>query len=206
MKIYFLCAIAVAVSAFLTGCSTQINSSDSGSMNIPAMTIGPVDDFRPLYQVDSQKKVKASSDVKILFWLFTWGSDNAFADNATLSKEGENFLGKIFPFLNAKETAAKAAFYKACKEAACDSIVAARYEITSDNYFFIYRKMTVEISGYPAKLSGVETVKAKQYYIDTKGDVVWLDNFVKPCFLFDSRVTLSKKENIFNFHIPFIRW
>ena len=191
MKNCLLCAIVIVASTFMTGC-VKINSSDSGSMNIPPMTVGPVDDYRPLYQVSSNTKVKASSDVKNLFWLFTWGSDSAYADNATIFQGGENFFGRIFPFLIAKQTAAKAAFYKACKKADCDSIVAARYEITFKDYFF-YRKMTVEITGFPAKLSGVETVKAKQYYIDSKGNVIFLDNFSKPCFLFDGRTNHPSK-------------
>ena len=192
MKTYLLCTFAIIASAVMTGC-VEIHSSDSGSVNIPPMTVGPVDDYLPLYQIDSTKKIKASSNVKNLFWLFTWGSDNAFADNATIFHGGENILGKIFPFLIAKQTAAKAAFYKACKEAGCDSVVAARYEITFDDYL-IYKKMTVEISGFPAKLCGVETVKAKQYYVDGKGNVVFLDRLIKPSCLFDYRTNQSQKD------------
>ena len=182
----------------MIGC-VEINSSDSGSMNVAPMTVGPVDDYRPIYKIDSSTKVTASSNVKNLFWLFTWGSDNAFADNATIFQGGENILGKLFPFLNAKETAAKAAFYKACKQANCDSIVAARYEITFKNYF-IYKKMIVEITGFPAKLTGVETVKAKQYYVDSKGNVVFLEKFIKPCFLLDGHEKLSKQGIFKIFH------
>ena len=179
----------------MIGC-VEINSSDSGSMNISPMTVGPVDDYRPLYTIKSDKKVTTSSSVKNLLWLFTWGSDNAYADNATIFHDGPSILGRFFPFMMAKETAAKAAFYKACKEADCDSILAARYEITFNNYFF-YKKMTVEITGFPAKLSGVETVKAKQYYIDSKGNVIFLEHFIKPCFLFDGRIGAPPKKGIF---------
>ena len=190
MKKTLFCSAVVILSAILTGC-VEINSSDSGSMNIAPMTIPPVDDYRPLYKIDTTRKVKASSDVKNLLWLFTWGSDNAYADNASIFPEG-SILGKIFPFMVAKETAAKAAFYKACKEANCDSIIAARYEITFRNYFF-YKKMSVEISGFPATLSGVETVKAKQYYIDSAGNVVFLDKIIKPYYLFDEHYRRPKK-------------
>ena len=137
MKKTLFCSAVVILSAIMTGC-VEINSSDSGSMNIAPMTVPPVDDYRPLYTIDTARKVKASSDVKNLLWLFTWGSDNAYADNASIFPEG-SLLGKIFPFMAAKETAAKAAFYKACKEAQCDSIIAARYEITFKDYFFYSR-------------------------------------------------------------------
>ena len=56
--------------------------------------------------------------------------------------------------------------------------------------------MTVQISGFPAKLSGVETVKAKQYYVNKNGDVVFLDSFIKPCLLFDGR---ERKSFFFSF-------
>ena len=184
MKTFVLAVIAAFASSVMVGC-VQINSSDSGSMNLPPTTVGPVDDYRPLYQVDCTRKISASSNIKNLFWIFTWGSDNAFADNASIFPS-DSILGKIFPFLIAKETAAKAAFYKACKDAKCDSIVAARYEITFEDYF-LYKKISVEVSGFPAKLSGVETVKAQQYYINSNGDVIFLDKYIKPCQLFDAQ-------------------
>ena len=163
----------------LTGC-VQINSSDAGSMNIHPQTVGPTDDYRPIYEIGKQK-VTAQSDVKCLFWIFAWGSDNAYADNAKTTRHP---LGVLFPFLNAKETAAQAAFYKACKQAGCDAIVGARYEITYKDAFF-YKKMNVEIKGFPAYLKGVEEVKPMPFYIDGSGKAVVLDKMVKPVQLFN---------------------
>ena len=117
--------------AFCSGC-VQINSSDAGSMNIHPQTEGPVDGYRPIYEI-AKERVSAQSDVKCLFWIFTWGSDDAYADNANVPG---SLLGAIFPFLNAKQTAAQAAFYKACKKSNSDAIIAARYEIRYENYFF----------------------------------------------------------------------
>ena len=174
-----------------SGC-VEINSSDSGSMNIPPQTVGPVDDYRPLYKVDSTRKVYAESNVKNLFWIFTWGSDDAFADNASIFSGMTSFWSKIFPFLVAKETAAKAAFYKACQKAKCDSIVAARYEITFSDYI-VFKKLNVQISGFPATLTGVEPVKPMPYYIDGNGKTVILDKPAKPLLLFDARPHVTKK-------------
>lgn len=185
MKKMSLLFAAFAAVMLMTGC-VQINSSDAGSMNIHPSTIGPTDDYRPLYSIDSTKRVSAKSNVQSLFGIFTWGSDNAYADNATTYSNP--VLGALFPWLNSRETAAKAAFYKACKEANCDAIMAARYEVVDENYF-IYRKITVEVKGFPATLTGVETVKPMPYYIDGDGKVVVMDKFVKPYRLFDVRGT-----------------
>ena len=178
---WFVLLLAVCAVIVFSGC-VQVNSSDAGSMNIHPETVAPTDDYRPLYSIDSTQKVSAESNVKCLFWIFTWGSDNAYADNASISRYP--ILGILFPFLNAKETAAKAAFYKACKQANCDAVVAARYEVTFEDYI-IYKKMNVEVKGFPARLTGVETVKPMPYYIDGEGKVVVMEKMVKPVRLFE---------------------
>lgn len=181
------------VTLLINGC-VEINSSDGGSMNIHPITIGPTDDYRPIYKVDSSRKVTAQSSVKCLLWLFSWGSDNAYADNIDMIRNnqahfigyGNPFLVRLFPFLDAKVLAARAAFYKACKENSCDAIMAARYEISFENYF-IFKVMRVTVTGFPATLTSVEAVKPMPYYIDGNGKVVVLDKMVKPVKLFDGR-------------------
>ena len=174
-----LCFCVIAAS----GC-VQTNSSDSGSLNVPPQTVGPVA-YRPVYKVDNSKKVSAESSVKNLFWIFTWGSDDAIADNVKIFSGMDSFLSKIFPFLAARETAAQAAFYKACKQSNCDSIVAARYEITFTDYF-IYKKVNVKISGFPATLTGVKEVEHVPFYIDESGKIFTLNKFMKPVLLLDA--------------------
>ena len=166
--------------AICGGC-VQINSSDAGSMNLHPKTAGPVDDYRPTYEI-GKERVTASSNVKCLFWFIVWSSDNAYADNAYATK---NPLGKLFPFLNAKQTAAQAAFYKACKESNSDAIVAARYEITFEDYLF-YKKMNVQIKGFPARVTGVEPIKPQAFYIDGTGKIITQDKLVKPVLLYDA--------------------
>ncbi len=181
MKKLVMLVTAVGFIAFCSGC-VQINSSDAGSMNLHPQTEGPVDGYRPIYEV-GKERISAQSDVKCLFWFFVWGSDNAYADNAYATK---NPLGKLFPFLNAKQTAAQAAFYKACKNSNSDAIVAARYEITFEDYLF-YKKMNVEIKGFPARITGVEEVKPQAFYVDGEGKIILQDKLVKPVLLYDAQ-------------------
>ena len=180
MRNLFLLLMVGGLIAFCTGC-VQINSSDAGSMNFHPVTTGPTDDYRPVYEV-GKEKVSARSDVKCLFWIFTWGSDNAYADNVKLTKHP---LAHLFPFLNARQTAAQAAFYKACKLAGCDAVVGARYEITFEDYLF-YKKMSVEVKGFPAFLKGVEEVKVMPFYVEGDGKVVTLPKMVKPMLIYDA--------------------
>lgn len=187
-NVIVMCFIACLV-MICSGC-VQINSSDAGSMNIHPHTVGPTDDYRPLYEV-GKNKVSAQSNVKCLFWIFVWGSDNAYADNAKVTGHP---LGRLFPFLNAKQTAAQAAFYKACKQANCDAVVAARYEITFEDYF-IYKKMNVEVKGFPARLKGVEEIKPMPFYIDGDGKMVVLDKMVKPVLLYNSNQSAKSQQS-----------
>ena len=181
MKKILLGLCAVAGILFATGC-TSINSSDGGDLNIYPKTIGPTDNYRPLYTVDTKKKVTGKAKVTVLFGLFMWGDGSGLADNAD-----------IFSFLpDSRRLSAKAAFYNACKEANCDDIVAARYEVTRKNYL-IFSKCEVEVKGFPATLSGVEVVKPVQYYIDSTGKVIFLKKFVNPIKISDDTSFVKKK-------------
>ena len=181
MKKLTMMLAVVGFIALGSGC-VQINSSDAGSMNLHPKTEGPVDGYRPIYEI-GKERVSAQSNIKCLFWIFTWGSDNAYADNADATK---NLFGRIFPFLNAKQTAAQAAFYKACKNSNSDAIVAARYEVTFEDYL-IYKKMNVEIKGFPARVAGVEVIKPQPFYVDGAGKIVVQDKMVKPVLLYDAQ-------------------
>ena len=52
------------------------------------------------------------------------------------------------------------AYANACDQAKCDSIVGARYNVRVEDYF-VFKKLTCEITGYPAKIVGVELIENK---------------------------------------------
>lgn len=175
MKKILLGLLAVTGIFIATGC-TNINSSDGGNLNIYPETVGPTDNYRPLYNIDTKKRVVGKAQVNVLFGLFTWGDGSGIADNAD-----------VFSFLpDARRISAKAAVYNACKDAHCDSIVAARYEITRKNYL-IFSKCEVEVKGFPATLVGVDIIKPVQYYIDSDGKIVFLDKWINPVKILDPK-------------------
>ncbi len=162
-------------------------------MNVYPATIGPVDCYRPLYKVNEKERVDGQAKVNVLLWIFAWGDTSTFADNASLMPSDSPWLVKVlFGWLpNAKEIASKAAFYNACVSSKSDAVVAARYEIVTDDYI-VFKKMNVKVTGFPATLIGVETVKPLPFYIDGEGKVVVLEKFVMPYKLFDARAEKSR--------------
>ena len=182
----------------ITGC-TNINSSDGGNLTIYPDTIGPTDNYRPLYKVDPNKRVKGEANVNVLFGLFTWGDDNGIADNADIYGSRGGLFAPLLSLLpDAKRRSAKAAFYNACKENKCDSVVAARYEVVQKDYL-IFSQCKVEITGFPATLIGIEVVKPVQFYVDGEGKIVILDKFINPIKIFDARSTATTKTRFWFF-------
>ena len=49
------------------------------------------------------------------------------------------------------------AYANACDAAKCDQLVATRYTVTVEDYF-VYAKCKAEVTGYPAKVEGVEVL------------------------------------------------
>ncbi len=172
--------LAAALCVITLSACTSVHTSDAGSINHYPQTVGPTDHYRPLYKVEPTKKVSGAAEVNVLFGIFAWGDTSNFADNAYFS---QSLFSIIFP--SAREISGKAAFYNACKAAACDAVVAARYEIEETDYF-VFKILKTKVSGFPATLIGVETVKPMPYYIDGSGNVVVMKEFVTPHLLFDA--------------------
>ena len=167
-----MCALAALLA--VTGCKS-INTSDAGNMTLNPQVTGPMDTYRPLYQVDEAKTVEGNAKIHSLFGLFVWGGSGT-ADFADMTSESEGFLAKWLP--DAKKTGAKSAFYDACVKNNCDSVVASRYTIKTTDYV-VYAQYNITIKGYPAKQTGIETIKPVPYYIDfATGKIVVLDKFV----------------------------
>ena len=49
------------------------------------------------------------------------------------------------------------AYANACDAAKCDQLVGTRYKVTTEDYF-VYAKCKAEVTGYPAKVVGVEAI------------------------------------------------
>ena len=137
--------MAVALAALATGCIT-VNKNDGGDDILkPAIA---KDIVHEKYEV-GKTPVTATESLNVLFGFIVWGKTATHrADEAPykwFDKVGE---------------AKNGAYANACDQAKCDSIVGTRYNIRIENYF-VFKKLSCEITGYPAKITGVELIENK---------------------------------------------
>ena len=171
MKKFFAALAVLATALVFTACTTT-NTSDAGKMNLYPDLYKPAYAYRPIYEVNTQTKVSGEAKIHVLFGIFSWGVDK-FADNASVFAEDGTFswLANVFP--SAKNLSGKAAFYSACVKAKCDAVLAARYEIVTEDYW-VYQFVHTKVSGYPAVMKGLDKVKVVSFYIDRTGTPVIL--------------------------------
>lgn len=139
LTIAALCALSA-----MTGCIT-VNKNDGGEsgMRIPVSQ----DVIHEQITVD-KTPVTAQDEVKCLFGLITWGSSASHVADVT---------DDLVPF-GASVKAKNGAYANACDKAKCDRLVATRYKITTNDYF-VYKTVKAEVTGYPAKISGVKVIE-----------------------------------------------
>ena len=161
MKNYVIKSMVVAAMVF-TGCSSVVTSD--GATKVPL-----VDSSAPGYTAEfkhSTARVSGSSQLNVLFGVITWGihgyAENSDIGTFSLRPSFENFVKS-------------AAVFNACRANSADILLGTRYTITTTNYFFVFKKIKCEISGFPAYMTGV--VKNKPYFVSDKngnGQIVWL--------------------------------
>jgi hypothetical protein len=133
----------VVIAAVASGC-ISVNKNDGGTSCIKPCQIK--DKVHVKYSVED-KTVSAKDQIHCLFGFICWGSSASHA-----ADNGE------FGFTPAT-VAKNGAYANACEAASCDQIAAARYKVTTKDYF-VYKKVDAEITGYPVKVTGVEVVDA----------------------------------------------
>ena len=139
--------MAAAVAALASGCIT-VNKNDGGDACLKPQICK--DCVHEKYTV-AEQPVTAKATVVGICGLFTIGDPEVthISDQAPASRFA---FGSVPKAMNG-------AYSKACDAAKCDSIVGARYTVTKTSYV-VYDTTTVEVTGYPAKLTGVELVPA----------------------------------------------
>lgn len=137
----------VAVAAALAGGCKVVRVNDGGDCNRAPKVCK---DFVHEKYTIADKPVSATQTVEHVLKLFTWG---ATADHIADYVECPVMFGPAAKARNA-------AYAKACSDSGADSIVGAKYKISAEDYF-VYGKVTCEITGYPAKMTGVEVITPK---------------------------------------------
>ena len=146
--------MTAAVAAMACGCIT-VNKNDGGESNLRMKICKDV--IHEKVSV-SDKQVSAEDNLHCLFGLICWGSTASHdADLAEGSGETQKLFGLIAPPLSPAQKAKNGAYANACDSAKCDQLVATRYKVTTKDYY-VYKQFKAEVTGYPAKVEGVEVV------------------------------------------------
>ncbi|EMV9186599.1 hypothetical protein ACNFIA_16040 [Pseudomonas sp. NY15437] len=96
--------------------------------------------------------ISGQSQVNILFGFIKFGGDSQFADGVTYGAESGSgmSLAAFDPVSSVKAAAA----YKAVKSSGSDLIVAPRYEVSVQDYFF-FKKVDVKVTGNKGNINNI---------------------------------------------------
>ena len=137
--------VATALAALATGCITA-NKNDGGDDCLKPRIVK--DAVHEKYEVGTTP-VTATESLNVLFNFITWGKTATHHADAAPYKWFDK-VGEV----------RSGAYANACDQGKCDSIVGARYNVRVEDYF-VFKKLTCEVTGYPAKITGVELLPAK---------------------------------------------
>ena len=150
MKIIKKTYIYLILLSFLTtGCISTNTNRLSSSLDSPKVTAVPLD---AEISVSSDRKIYGKSSSTILFGFIRLNGDNKYVENVSYSSSA---LSKFNPFksLSAQEKTKAAAVYNAVSKYDADVIVAPRYEVATEDYFFV-KKVDVKVTGYKGTITG----------------------------------------------------
>lgn len=133
----------LALAVLFGGC-VIVNKNDGGESN---MKVDIRKDFIHEKISVGDKKVSAEHERHRLFGFIYWGDPVSHIADET----------DCWGIMGMKTLTKNGAYAKACDAAKCDQLVGTRYKITTEHYF-VYVKCKAEVTGYPAKLEGVEVV------------------------------------------------
>lgn len=137
--------MVAALAALASGCIT-VNKNDGGDDCLKPCIAKDI--VHEKYEVGTTP-VTATESLNVLFGLIAWGKTATHTADAAPFK----WFDKVGEVRNG-------AYANACDQAKCDSIVGTRYNVRVEDYY-VFKKLSCEISGYPAKITGVELIENK---------------------------------------------
>ena len=148
-----LLLLSLAVIAFAAAGCISIHNNKGTSANLPAAEVRPAQ-YQAITQI-GDAPVSGEVKMNILFWFLSWGVPATFADNTTFtSASNVSPLDFMDPYTALKKSAA----YRTCEANNCDSLMDARYVITTKDYF-IFATVTCKVTGIPVKVTGYKLIE-----------------------------------------------
>ena len=142
--------IGAVVAAVACGC-VSVNQNDGG--NACRKPCIAKDIVHEKFTV-ADTTVSAEDNINCLFGFICWGSSATHIADAVCTGSALSLIP------SGMDKAKNGAYANACDAAKCDQIMAAKYKVTTDDYF-VFKKYKAEITGYPATLTGVELIENK---------------------------------------------
>ena len=139
--------IVSLLAAVAAGCITN-HKNDGGDSNLKPAIVRDI----AYEKYDISEKQITATDQKV--GILPYGMANVFtvgglakhlADNVEVNQWTQESI----------RYAQNGAYAAACEKSGCDSIVGARYDVVYE-WYFLWNTATVTVTGYPAKLTGVE--------------------------------------------------
>ena len=156
MNKLMMVAIGMVACSMVTGCWTGAVSKGGTYAALP----DPKPDEYEIHWKHENKRVSVSATV-CDGWFGIFGKSDK-APWMLRDKENALTFGPII--LNnysTRDKARNAALYNACKQEDCDALIGAMYEVNVDEYGPFFKKATCTVTGWPAKITGVENVANK---------------------------------------------
>lgn len=153
MKKLTMVAIGMVACSVMTGCMSSAVSKGGSYANLP----DPTPDEYLIHWENSDKTTEMTATVCGGMFGFCGKSDEA--PWMLRDQEARNFFGGRVYSIESK--ARNAALYKACQQSKCDALIGAMYEVETKGYGPFFSKSTCKVTGWPARITGIEKVATK---------------------------------------------
>jgi len=142
---YKINILVLALVSFITGCSTLNESTPSPALNSKVDAAFSAD-------IEVGNVTKGSAQ-KIIILGIPFG-DTKYADGVNYGASGKIF--DVIYGYNQVELAKSAAAYNALKKKGADILIAPRYTVDEFNFFYIFRVIDVDVTGFSASIKSVK--------------------------------------------------
>jgi hypothetical protein len=152
-KVLLLAVVGVMFAS--VGCVT-VHNNKAASTNMPVAVAEPAQ-YQAITEI-GQDRVSATVTGNSLMGIINWGMPNTFADGGMVSSD----IGTIAlpSFMDVFGKFKLAAIYCACEENNCDSLMDARYIITTKDYY-VFKQVICTVTGIPVKVTGYKLIDKK---------------------------------------------
>lgn len=139
--------ITVLLGALATGCVTHFKN-DGGDDNLRPTIVRDI--AYEKYDISDKPVTFTEQRVGILpVGAWNWFTVGGVAKHIADDVDNDFYLQESI------RLAKNGAFAGACEKAECDTLVGARYEVVY-KWYYLWNEASVTVTGYPAKLTGVE--------------------------------------------------